>query len=205
MVEYSRNPNDGFEKIYESTRSNGSNSFSWDLSSIPNYEANYLKFTCRDDENETILITEPFVINVKRAIYSSSQVEHISGKSTAFVEVFVADTSQINNDKYEITFAEVEGQKTYSIKNITTNRMLLEEIDLIDGLSSPTFEGLRLNIHDTEIGIDYNKTHFSNSELEATYNVFFSESTGDYIGSPHIKSALDWFVVFNDSETNSDG
>jgi hypothetical protein len=53
--------------------------------------------------------------------------------------------------------------------------------------------------------IDYNQTHFNREELEPTYNILFSESNADYIGYPHVKSALDWIIVFNDLDTNNDG
>ncbi|VAX28701.1 hypothetical protein MNBD_IGNAVI01-587, partial [hydrothermal vent metagenome] len=204
-VEHSTDQDGPFELIHEATYSNGENSFSWDLSSIPNYKTNYLRFICKDDANETIFTSEAFVINVKKGFYSSTQVEHISGESTASIELIVADTSLINNDTYEITFNKENETKKYSVRNLNTDQIVIDNLELIEGMSSPTFEGLRLNIVDTEMDIDYNQTHFNREELEPTYNVFFSESNADYIGNPHVKSALDWIVVFNDLDTNSDG
>lgn len=203
-VEHSTDPDGPFEVVHEATYSNGENSFSWDLSSIPNYEKNYLRFTCKDDANETVVLSEPFIINVKKGFYSSSQVEHISGKATAAIELIVADTASVNNDTYEITFNIEDEIKKYSVKNLNTNQIVIDNLELINGMSSPTFEGLRLNIKATEMDIDYNLTHFNRAELEPTYNVFFSPSNADYIGNPHVKSALDWIVVFNDLYTNSD-
>ncbi len=204
-VEHSTNLDGPFELVHEATYSNGENSFSWDLSSIPNYETNYLRFTCKDNANETVFTSEPFIINVKKAFYSSSQVEHIDGNATAVIELIVADTNAVNNDTYEITFNTEDETKMYSVKNLNTDQIVIDNLELIDGMSSPTFEGLRLNIKDTEMDIDYNLTHFNREELESTYNVFFSPYNADYIGNPHVKSALDWIVVFNDLDTNSDG
>ncbi|MCF6269664.1 MAG: T9SS type A sorting domain-containing protein [Melioribacteraceae bacterium] len=204
-VEHSTNYEDSFVEIFEAVFSNGDNSFFWDLSSIPNYETNYLRFTCKDNANKTVYISEPFAINVKSGVYSSSQLSHISGDASAAIELIVADTMSVTNDIYEITF-NVDGEtKKYSVTNLNTNQKVIDNLELIDGMSSPTFEGLRLNIKDVEMDIDYNQTHFNRSELDPSYNVYFSPSNVDYIGLPHVKSALDWIVVFNDLDTNSDG
>ncbi|MCK5087627.1 MAG: T9SS type A sorting domain-containing protein, partial [Melioribacteraceae bacterium] len=204
-IEHSINPDDSFQKIYESTHSNGDNSFLWDLSLIPNYDENYLRFTCKDDQNETIFRTSKFVVNIEKGLYSSSHVEHISGKSTPKIEVIVVEPEMITNDDYEITFNVEEEINRYSVQNLTTSEILIDNFELINGMSSTTFEGLRLSIVDNDIDINYELTHFNRIELEATYNVYFSLSNSDYIGNPHVKSAIDWIVVFNDLDTNADG
>ena len=204
-IGHSTNPDGPFEEIFTSTYINGNNSFYWDLSSIPNFPTNYLQFICKDNENEVAFISKPFTIDVKRAFYDSSIVKHVTGSASAIINVVIADTAQLKYDDYEITFNIDNDVKQYSVKNITTEETLIDNSEIIEEMSSPTFEGIRLNIINFEPKIDYEKTHFNRSELESIYNVYFSSSNSDYIGSPHVKSELDWMVVFNDLDTNSDG
>ncbi len=204
-VEHSTIKEGPFNKIYDATKSNGKNSFSWNLSTIPNYETNYLRFSIKDDASETVVVSDEFIINIRRGSYESSKIEHIIGEATAEIQILVADTNAINNNRYEITFAVEDEGKKYSVRNINTNKVLIDNMELINGMSSPSFEGLRLNIKDTEINIDYNSTHFNRKELEQIYNVYFAEWNDDYAGIPHVKSDLDWIVVFNDLDKNADG
>ncbi len=205
IIEHSTNPTDSFQKIHEAIFSNGNNSFYWNLASIPNYEKNFLRFIIKDDKNETVYTSDEFIVNVRRGSYSTSKVQHIGGKSTANVEVLIADTSALKNNTYEVSFSIDGKTKNYEVRNLTSGNVVLDNLKLVDGMSSPTFEGLRIVIHDTEMDINYDQTHFNREALEPTYNVYFSPSNADYIGQPHVKSSLDWVVVFNDLDTNSNG
>ncbi len=201
VIEYSHNPTENFMSIYSGIHQTGTINYNWDFSSLPNAYSYYIRVKISDGELDSVLTSKWFSINQYQGYYSDAIFEQISGRATPDLHLQVSDPNLLQNNNYELTFNIIdENNKTLSIKNLNSGNTLITDYPVISTVSTPAFEGLKLFVADRAPDINFNKTYFSNKELEGTYTI-----TIPPIGNPIKKIGEDWIIIFNDLDTNADG
>jgi hypothetical protein len=174
----------------------------WDIVNLPNSPRYYIKITASDGNSDTTVISKPFGINYEVASYVSNHFYHHQGNATPAFLVQLVDTAQITNDIYELTFFVTgEASKNMTIKNRTLGTVVLNNYPLKTGISTPTFDGIRLLVNDYPTNINYSLSKFNREELYATAAIIFPPT----LGNPKVKVPNDWFIAFNNLDTNSSG
>ena len=93
-----------------------------------------------------------------------------------------------------------EENKTFSIKNNNTGVVQIDSYPLIDNLSTPLFEGLKVKIFDNELEVNTDLSKFNRSILDTTITSIIPAS----LGHP-TEFRGDWVIIFNDLDTAGDG
>jgi hypothetical protein len=201
-IEYSLDSLSNYTQIFNGNLPTGGEIHFWDIVNLPNSPRYYIKITASDGNSDTTLISKPFGIDFEVASYVSNYFYHHQGNATPKFLVQIIDTSQVTNDIYELTFLVTgEASKNMTIKNRTLGTVVLNNYPLQTGVSTPTFDGIKLLVNDYQTNINYELTKFNREELNSTASVLFPPT----IGNPKVKVPNDWFVAFNDLDTNSSG
>ncbi len=201
-LEYSISPNGPFTEISKNNYSAGTNSFLWDIRSIPNANNYYLKVTASDGILDSSLIAGPFGTDYSENSYISKNFVHLSGNSTPTFYLQEIDTSQTTTDTYELTFNTSDPtQKTMDIKDVNKGKVILNNYVLQNGISTPEFDGIKLTVNDTPTGINYEESKFNRSDLDSAVKITFPPIAGN----PKVAVSQDWMVVFNNMDTSLNG
>ncbi len=201
-LSYSLNRNSNFTAINSGNYATGINNYKWDYRDIPNSDGYYLKINASDGVKDSSIIEGPFSLNYAERSYITTNIFHEKGNATPQFYIQVTDTSKLTKDTYRLTFnADDSNAKTMDITDFNTKEKIISNYPVINGLSTPSFNGIKLTVHDYATGINYNKTGFNRSELDSDYTVSFPPQAG----YPQIELPYDWDIIFNDMDTNSAG
>ncbi len=180
---------------------NGNFQYNWDLSERPNANSYYFNLIASDGNSDTLISSGEFEISYHQGIYVDPEITHITGNGTPEIEIEVIDSTAITGDEYEITFNVAdEENKTFSIKNNNTGVVQIDSYPLIDNLSTPLFEGLKVKVFDKELSINEELSIFNRSILNST----IIEILPATLAQPELYRG-DWAIIFNDLDTASDG
>jgi len=199
-IEYSTSAEGPYTQILNNNYSAGSHQYSWNIDDVPNSDEYYLRISVSDNNSDTILVSSKFSIHQEAGIYSSGVFQQTDGTATPELFLLAVYPSEINGNTYELTFdIQSELEKKLTIKNINSGEALIRDFQFMDSISTPVFEGLKLIINDKEADIDFTKTNFNRAILDTTF----------VIGYPTVgtekKTGEDWFIVFNDLDTLTEG
>ncbi|MGB6122477.1 MAG: T9SS type A sorting domain-containing protein, partial [Bacteroidota bacterium] len=128
------------------------------LGSYPNSDRARLKVKASDGSLTGSDTTFRFRKSTPRA--EGPEPDRVAGGGGK-VTVQVVDPSALTGDRYRVTFDDSSfSYKTYSVRNTTTGKILMEQAREMDGVTEgPEFEGIRLVVEDfTEVVPDMEKT-----------------------------------------------
>lgn len=201
-IEYSLGKDGPFIEINKGDYPSGVNSYLWDVKEFPNAQNYCLRIKASDGEKDSTLISQSFSIDIFQNIVSSTLLESYQGNGTPSIKLQVVDNTQLKNDEYSILFHVSDLTKTFDIKNISTNQIIINNYSIDENISTPLFDGMKITIKDHGNDIDYTKTRFkSNNSRLLDYVIEFPPS----IGANKIKLENDYVIVFNDPDTLDDG
>lgn len=201
-LEYSFYENGPFNLIASQSYENGINNFSWDLTELPNSETYYLRITASDGKIEGSILSEPFEVNIFEKKFKLSNIKPYQGNATPIIEIQTIDQSSLSNNEYSIQFNVIDDFKTFDLKNITNNEILLSNYEVNQFTSTPLIEGMKITVVDVNNGINYDLSRFStNSARELKYQIKFPPD----LGSNKIKVDEDFLFIFNDPDTSING
>jgi len=200
-LEYANKKNGPFNPIITNQPfQSGANSYTVNLSEIPNSDTCYFRLTASDGFLDTVIVSPSFQVNQNKGFYNSDIFEHISGNSTAESNLQIVDVSQVKFEPYLVSFKVESNNKKVSIQNTSSGSVLVNENPLFSNISTPTFDGMKLTIKDEKTRINEVKTVFNNAVLNSTLS--FQTAT---LGSPIIPAPEDWIIVFNSTDTLQNG
>jgi|GEM_PF-2043410 len=200
-LSYSANPDGPFTTVFNNKNvSYGSNSFVWDFSSLPNYDTYYLKLTVSDGKTDSTVITKPFSIQQQYGEYNNNVFTHIYGNATPNLQLLVVNKNDITGDNYELSFADSADVKYATIKDVSKGKIVLSGVKLQAGMSTPYFDGLKINISDLKTSLNLGACKFNRPELNSVTSI-----TNSTLGGTIINAAEDWAIVFNNLDTLADG
>ncbi len=199
---YSLSKDGMFTTFADSNFNTGTNSFNWDLKNFPNGNGYYIKLTASDGTLDSSVVVGPFNINYFVSSYQTTNFIHTHGNATPDFYIQVVDSSKLTKDTYKITFnSDNQSAKTFSIIDYSNGNKILTDYPLQSGLSTPSFDGIKLLIQDHETGINYSKTGFNRKSLDSTFSVSFPP----FLGNPKIALPDNWDIIFNSMDTTSGG
>jgi N-acetylneuraminic acid mutarotase len=107
----------------------------------------------------------------------TSQIDHVTGTSSAIINALVVDSTQLTGDLYRVTFNDTLFDfKVYDVLNVDTDEKVLENATQTFNVLSkgPLFDGIRLMIKDFDpVQVDQDSTGWTvgSSTLKATISV----------------------------------
>ncbi len=200
-LEYSYQKNSSYNQIINKEFSNGENSFNWDIKNLPNAKKCFIRITASDRNKDTVLISNPFSINIFKSQFNKTHIKTYRGNATPEITIQTIDETQLTNDEYSILFHVNNNEKTFDIKNISQNRELISNYPVNDSISTPEIDGMKITIKDSGNDIDYNNTRYIGSNSLFKYRIEFPP----VLGNPQIKIDDDYLIVFNNMDTLSNG
>jgi len=199
-LEFTNNNSANFNQIYSEQHSHGSYSFEWNPVGFANSPTCYIRLSVSDGENNSRLYSKSFALNIYQGIYEQNHFDHPSGIGTPEIRVEVIDDVELTGDEYEITFnADDETNVLFSVKNLSTSEMMIENFPVNTGATTVPFEGIALKIKDVETGLDIVSSGFTNSELDTCFEARIAT-----LGN-HVADREDWYIVFNGFDTLANG
>lgn len=126
------------------------------LSDLPNSSALRLRVTVSDGTTSMSDSTAPFAKNTQRSPVALSNIIAEPRRTNAVITIGVADKGATTNDEFIISFTDTAlGRlKTMSVRNISTNTMVVQNAEIRDRSESPVFNGLRLTVADVPTELD---------------------------------------------------
>lgn len=119
-----------------------------DFTVLPNSNAVRISITAYDGTASATALSERRVIANKRYPLASVDIVHRTGNSDAIITITTSDPSSIIQNTYDIVVNEVNGKKSYSVKN-SEGAVIVSNADELDGVTEgPLFGGMRLLIRD---------------------------------------------------------
>ncbi|MCB0748567.1 MAG: hypothetical protein KDC90_13990, partial [Ignavibacteriae bacterium] len=201
-IDFALNEKGPFTNALTKSFPNGTNFFDWDLKNLPNAVNYFLKISASDGSKDSTLITESFSVDIFQSSLTSANVKRFNGNATPFINIQIVDETQLTNDEYNILFHVNESEKTFDIKNVTTNTLLLSDYNVDENISTSLIDGMKITIKDSGNDIDYNKTRYvSNSANNIKYSIVFPP----ILGSTKVKLDNDYLIEFNDFNKLEDG
>ena len=176
--------------------------YSWDVTQLATMQVCFLKLTASDGQLDSTVISASFTVNYSVASFQPSNILHLSGMATADINIEVSDSSALIDDTYDLSFTEVSGAPVnLTVKNVNTGALLVENFPVIQGSSTPVFNGIKLLIDNKITAVNNQKTRFNRAALDTTYKITFPPSAGN----PKIAVPNDWAIIFNDMTTDLSG
>ncbi len=201
-IEYSIDEKGPYTEILSQTYNNGENSFNWDIKDLPNTKSCFVKITASDGVTDTTMISERFSIDIFQNKLSKAHIKSYRGNATPEIIIQTVDNSLITSDEYSLLFHINNNEKTFDVKNITQNKVLLTNYPLNDSVSTPAIDGMKITVKDFANDINYTFTRFVSENLgPQNYNIEFPA----VLGNNKIKVDDDYLIVFNDFDTLTDG
>jgi len=172
---------------------------------LPNSQSALLKLAVTDGNKTNSEISEPFIISNDTPDLPANLKSHITGKGSGQFEVRVVDNSALNGHPYKVTF-HVDGMsKSYSVQDLNTAEYVLSNCTQLDSSAeSPTFDGVRLLVHDINPAQPDDEGSCWSDSLKA-YN-FYMNPLDTWINSDHllgIPQPSDYRVEFADGIIDS--
>ncbi len=199
---YSFSKEGHFTEIISTAYTNGENSYDWDIKNIPNAKECYLKITISDGVSDSTLISEPFTINIFESQLSQSHVKSYRGNATPKIIIQTVDNTLLTKDEYGILFHVNDDEKTFDIKNVSRDEILISNQPVNEFVSTPEFDGMKVTIKDMGNDINNEKTKFvSNNSGTLDFKIEFPP----VLGADKIKVDDDYLIAFNNFDTLSDG
>lgn len=201
-IEYSIDSLGMYQQIFNGIMPIGSEMHFWDIANIPNSPKYFIRMTASDGNSDTIVTSKSFGINYETSSYVHNYFYHHQGNATPEFFVQIVDTSEVRDDIYELTFSVAgNANKLMTIKNLNSGSIVLSNYPLQNGISTPTFDGIKLLVTDYQTDINYSLSKFNRDELNQTVTISFPPP----LGNPKEKVPNDWFIAFNDLDTNANG
>lgn len=201
-IEYKYGYNEAFNEFTSSVYPNGKNSIALDIADYPNAEEYIIKVTASDGEKDSSLYSAPFKVNIFESTLTDAHIKSYRGNATPIIQIQTIDENLLTTDEYSLTFNVNEYEKTFNIKNITKNKILISDYLVSPLLSTPLIDGMKITIEDRWNDIDYAKSKFVGSNSSSLdFQVQFPAN----LGSPKIKVDEDYLFIFNDPDTLEDG
>lgn len=201
-IHYSFSFDGNYSEINTASYLTGKNSFLWDFTDFPNAEEYFLKITVSDGDKDSSIISFPFKVDVFENILTHSHIKSFRGNATPIIQIQTIDVNKLTNDEYSIKFNVEETNKTFELKNITKNEMLLNDYSVNNLISTPLIDGMKIIIDDKENDIDYSKSEFVGPNANS---LDFQVEFPPILGSRKIKVDEDFLFIFNDFDTLSTG
>ncbi len=126
------------------------------LSDLPNSPALRLRVTVSDGTTSMSDSTVPFAKNTQRSPVALSNIIAAPRRTDAVITLGVADKGATTNDEFIVSFTDTAlGRlKTMSVRNVSTNTMVVQNAEIRDRSESPVFNGLRLTVADVPTELD---------------------------------------------------
>ncbi len=122
--------------------------FSINLPDLPNSRYSAVKLEISDGINHYSDQTPVFIKENQRS--QGPAIRHIQGSADAEIESHLIDPARLTGHTYQLTIQDsVEGEKQYSIRDITLDRLMLSDVKIGNhAAEGPLFDGIRLQIQD---------------------------------------------------------
>ena len=191
-----------WNEITTGAYSTGNFNYNWDVTQLATMPVCFLKLTASDGQLDSTVISPSFAVNYAVASFQPSNILHLSGLATADINIEVSDSSALIDDTYDLSFTGVSGAAVnLSVKNVNTGALLVENLPVIRGSSTPVFNGIKLLIDNKTTAVNNQKTRFNRAALDTTYKITFPPIAGN----PKIPVPNDWAIIFNDMTTDLSG
>lgn len=201
-VSYSLNPAGPFTQIVSNSYANGSHTYNWNFSQVPNASTYYLRVTASDGNSDTTLVSGSFAIDQEAGHYLSGAFQQVAGKGTPDFLLQVVDPAQLTGHTYELTFTvpHPDSTKFITVRDILTGFNVVSDYPISPGVSTPLFDGLKLGVTDTPADVNPAKSGFNRAALDSAVDFTWG---GLYFN--RVKVPLDWYIAFHPLDTLPNG
>lgn len=144
-------PNDGY--------------FWWDSTQWSNAETAVLRFTVDNGSLTTSVLSEPFELYNATISEPENYIIHESGDADAVITFRVVDPTALTGHDYRLTFSEDNTTKFFTVTDLQTDEVVLDQIPLSETLESAPFDGLRLTIRDARLLVNNQESGWNPESL----------------------------------------
>lgn len=169
---------------------------------LPNSQSVLLKLVITDGTNMNFDLGKQFIISNTYSVLPDSLQQHVAGNGNGRFEVHIVDVSSLTGHQYKVTFNTDGEPKSYNVQDQNTGEYVLTNCTQLDSSAeSPTFDGIRLLIHDIfPARADYEGSYWSNPSKAYSFvlnilDTYFEPDPGHLLGLPH---PSDYKIEFSD-------
>jgi predicted esterase len=190
ILYYSSDGSETFEMVDAFTHGAGADlrSITIDMALLANAPAAQIRLDVSDGAS-TVSATTP-VFRKETPRVSSSFVENLSGNGRPVISINYVAPDLLTNHRYRVDFSVTDigkkaaEEKTYSVTDLDLGTQLFSGFPVSER-ESPQFEGIRLSIQDTPVGVDEERTGWITGSSDQLVTIAAqSPSFGELLATP---------------------